>query len=757
MIVTEQLHPIIRDVQKQGKTLEDLGDYALAVHAKDVNAQGINSGFTNQEIDDVIAKLGTPAMEEARKKLVGVNNQVLDMLSSGDSPVLDTAAVQAMREKWPNYMSLFRSFDDDKVEFASGISKALSVGSSPIKKLEGSSRNVIDPVESVIKNIFKATSVVDRNNAASKLANLSNIDKEGKFIRKLVDGEDAGRVNIINVMNNGKKERYEVPPDVYKAMKNLDKESSNTLIKILQQPASVLRAGATLTPEFSLRNWMRDVPQAYVVSESGFNPITDFTYGLVQSIGKGRTIKIGNKTFKTPGEIYKQFIKENGGYGNIISMDRELHRKTLQKAITEANESFVDVLDPKTYGRLLKSLANPINVLRNVADISETATKVGEFRAALRSGASPQEAAYRARDIMDFGRAGVSIREANKVVAFLNANIQGKSKLWRAFKENPIKVSGKAFASVTMPTIAALVAQETLSNETQRKIIDDAPQWMKDTFYLIPIPGTNQIARIPKPFDLAYPFSNTIERAFDFFYKHDKDAFDGFIKQGISSAAVPVMLTGLAPIVEGMANYSFFQQGRIIPQREDDVEFPRQYDINTSEAAKFIGKGVNTITGGEGAFKNFGSPRIIDNTIRGMTGGLGQYATNAVDTFLEGAGVVDKPDRADKQINQRPVLRSFLVNQGSTGESVGKLYDMLEKLKRQRGTAKEQGKTFTQEKKYDKVSDVTKDISKISSKMREIENNPDLNGAEKRKQLDALNEKRNEIARRAIKELQNSK
>jgi hypothetical protein len=136
-------------------------------------------------------------------------------------------------------------------------------------------------------------------------------------------------------------------------------------------------------------------------------------------IWKGRTIKIGNKEFKTSGDLYKQFIKENGGYGNVTSMDREAHRKTLKKALTEASTHYVDVLDPQSYKALIKKFANPLNPLRTIADVSETATKIGEFRAALRSGTTPQEAAYKARDIMDFGRAGVSVREANKVVAFL--------------------------------------------------------------------------------------------------------------------------------------------------------------------------------------------------------------------------------------------------------------------------------------------------------------------------------------------------
>ncbi|MGF6951861.1 hypothetical protein QF028_004366 [Neobacillus sp. B4I6] len=753
MIVQEQMQPILRDLQANKTDIKDLRDYALAVHAKDVNSKGINSGFTNAEIDDVINRLGSESMETMRKKMVGVNNHVLDMLSSGENPVLSKEQVTAMREKWPNYMSLFRSFDDDKIEFAGGMNKAMANATNPIKKLEGSNRDVIDPMESMVKNIFKAVNAIEKNKVSAQVGKLAEKDVEGNFIRKLADNEDTSRVNVISVMDNGKKVKYEVPPEVYKTLMNLDKESTNTLVKILQKPASLLRAGATLTPEFSLRNPLRDVPNAFVVSESGFNPITDFPVGLWQSIFKGRTVKIGNKEFETPGKLYKEWVKENGGYGNLISMDRKLHQQTLKKALSEVNTNYIDVLDPKTYTTLMKKLANPIGVLRNIADVSESATKVGEFRAALRKGTTPQEAAYRARDIMDFGRAGISAREANKVVAFLNANIQGKSKLLRSFKERPAQFIGKAVAAVTIPTIGARVAQETYANEKQREIIDDAPQWLKDTFYLIPVPGTNQIARIPKPFDLAFAFSNTLERAMDYAFKNDKDAFDGWIKEGFSQASIPTMLTGIAPIIEGMANYSFFRKGPVIPKREEGMNFPDQYDVNTTETAKVLGKGINKVTGGQGAFKNFGSPRIIDNTIQGFTGGLGTYFTSAIDMFAKGGE--GEPVRPEKSIDQMPVARAFLVNQSSSGESLDKLYNLKEKLTKARGSAKQNSKPFADEGKYKVVNNATKSIGNLNKQIRSIENSPDLSAQMKKARLDEFIRLRNDLSRQALKNIKN--
>jgi hypothetical protein len=726
LIVKERLSPIINGIEKQGYTSKELGDYALAVHAKDVNALDIKSGFTNKEIENVIQKYGTPEMEAARKELVKVSDDMLQELANAG--VISKELMESLRKKYRNYIPLFRAFDDKAVGFADGLSKALANVTAPIKGLKGSERQVVDPLENMVKNIFESTNAAERNKVAQQLSKLSKDDPEGNFIRKLDEHEDVGRKNVVSVLENGNKVRYEVEPEVYKAMLNLDKESSNMLIKVLQKPASLLRAGATLTPEFSLRNPLRDVVQAFVTSNSGFNPIIDFPVGLMQSISKGN--------------LYKQWVKELGAYGNIISNDRQVHREALERVLKEpAGKKFVNIINGKSL----------IEVLRAISDTTESATKVGEFRAALRKGVTPEEAAYRSRDIMDFGRAGSAIRETNKVVAFLNANIQGKSKLLRAIKENPAGVSARAFTAITVPTIGAFLMQKYMANESQKLTIDESPQWLKDSFWLLPIPGTDQVARIPKPFDLNVLFSNLPERAMNYVWNNDKEAMDGFAKKSIADSALPGMISGIVPFIEGMANYSFFRQGSIIPQGEDGRNFEDQYDINTTETAKLLAKGANAITSGEGSFKNFSSPRIMDNTIKGLTAGLGSYATSAIDVFLDKFGVTDNPSRPAKGPAQQPLAKAFLVNPTQSGKSTEDLYNLKDRLTRESGSAKLNDNAFTDGQRLKGITKQTDAMSKITKEIRSIENNRDLTPKIKRELIDSRLNERNTIAREAYK------
>lgn len=721
-LVETRLGPIVESVERAGHTADDLGLYAVAVHARDVNNAGYISGFTNAEIEDVIQKYGTKEMEAARQQLVQVNKDMMQELV--DSGVVSRQLADTLDERWKNYIPMFRAFDDDMVEFEGGLSKALANVTSPIKALKGSERAVIDPLENMVKNIFQSVNAAERNKVATQLAKLAEIDADQQFIRRLEPDETVGRKNVVDVKVNGENVKYEVEPEVYKALLNLDQESSNMLINVLSKPASLLRAGATLTPEFSLRNPMRDILQAFVTSNSGFNPVTDFTAGLIQSISKG--------------PLYRQWVEDLGAYGNILSMDRNVHRQALEKVLKEPpSKKFVNIVS----GRSL------INILRAISDTTESATKVGEYRAALRQGQSRAEAAYRSRDIMDFARAGTGIRQANRIVAFLNANIQGKSKLIRSIKENPAGTLSRMFVSTTVPTIGVYAINQAFANETQRQTIEDAPDWLRDTFWLLAIPGTDTVARIPKPFDIAPIFANLPERALDYVRTNDPASMDGFLRRTLSDMALPVQISGLLPFVEGMANYSFFRESNIIPMREQNLEYRDQYDpVRTTETARILARGAESLTGGEGMFRNFSSPRIMDNTIRGLTAGLGTYATSAIDAILRNTGAVDRPKAPQKRLEQQPLLGSFLVDRYGSTKSMDKFYEERERLQRQKSSASINNRPFRDEAKLKAFNHVASNISEINKQIRTVEAS-NLSAAEKRRRIEPLIESRNKMAR----------
>ncbi|KWX79909.1 LPD38 domain-containing protein [Paenibacillus jilunlii] len=731
-IVQDRLGPVISKVESMGKTAEDLEDYVLAMHARDVNAAGYKSGYTNQEIKSIIDELDSPEMKAAQQELVKVNRDMLKELV--DSGVVSKELYDVLGERWKNYIPLFREMDNEKVGFGGGLSSALANVTSPIKALQGSERKVIAPLENMVKNIFQSVNAAERNNVARQIPKLAELDGNGTFFRKLTNAEQVGEKNVVKVKVDGKEVRYEVQPEVYKALMNLDKESSNTLINILSKPASLLRAGATLTPEFALRNPIRDINNAFVVSESGFNPITDFGAGLIQTITKG--------------PLYKEWIDNLGAYGNTLSMDRNLHRKALETVLKQPNsKKFVNLVNGKSL----------IGLLRAISDTTESATKVGEYRAALRSGASKQEAAYRSRDLMDFARGGASVRPLNRVVSFFNANVQGKSKLIRAIKNDPLGVVSRGFVSVTAPTIGIFIANREFANKTQKDTIANAPDWMKDSFWLLAVPGTDTVARIPKPFDLAAVFANLPEKALDFVFNKDSAAFDGFARRALKDSSLPTQISGLLPLYEGYSNYSFFKEGPIIPRSEQGLEFSDQYDpVRTTTSARIIAGGVEKLTGGKGTFKNFSSPRVIDNTLQGLTAGVGKYATDVVDLILDKTGVYERTTKPAKSIEQAPFTRSFLVDPNQGGKAMDKFYMKKDELTKEKASAKLNKVPFKNQGQLDRINNVSDAVSDINKRIKAIERGQ-LSAKQKQLKIEPLIKRRNEMIQRITQSLKDKK
>lgn len=726
-IVEMELAPIVDSAKKAGFTQNELSEYALMKHAEDVNAAGMESGFSDAEIAATLNKYANTPLEAERQKLMKLSDSLIENLQNDG--VISQEQLSAMRQKWPNYMPLFRHFDDEKVDVAFGLGQAFSNVASPIKTLKGSTRDVIDPLESMVKNIYKSTDAGARNRVGLQLHELAkgNPTVNGiPLIRKLEPGETVGRKNVVNVKVNGEKIAYEVEPEVFSVFNNLDKEMSNAFISWMSKPASVLRAGATLTPEFAVRNPFRDVINAFVVSKSGFNPLTDFPAGLAATIKKDK--------------LYQDWVKSGGGYGNIISMDRDVHRKALKDALkTPIQGKFINIINPKSW----------IATMRMISDVTESATKVGEFRAALRSGATPQEAAFRARDLMDFARAGHSVRPANRVIAFMNANIQGKSKLIRAISENPVKVTAKIASSMVLPTVGLVAFREKYASDEQKQTIKDAPDWLKNSFWLIPIPGSDKIARFPKPFDISLA-ANTTERFMDYMSDTDPDAFKGFIGATVKDQSIPTMLTGILPIIEGMANYSFFREGPIIPRTDQAVDKKYQFDSKTSHLARAAAGLAEQVA----PSSNFASPRVMDYVIRSSTGGLGSYALDATD-WIYGKATKSQFEKPTPTIEQRPTLKAFLVNPRTSGKSTELVYTTKEKLQNKKNTEKRGGDSLTDKelKTLSIAKDYAGQLSDLSSEIKKIEEDKFMSGDEKQRKITALVKQRNDLSYKGAEEI----
>lgn len=719
--VLQGLKGILRPIDQFGYTTKDLGDFAAAKHALELENLSIESGFTHKQIDSVLKKYDTPEMNAMQRQLVEYNNSLLDMLVDGQ--VISREAVDAMKAKYPDYVPFYRFFDDDLSAGFGG--KGFTDLTNPVKRLKGSTRDIIDPLESIVKNTFAVVNAVEKNKVGLELSKLADVPGMGGMVERLTGKQSAPKESIVTVFENGEKVQYQLDPDLFRAMKQLDEDSTNGIIRLLSIPTSTLRAGATLTPEFALRNPIRDQFQAYVVSNFGYNPIIDLPRGMFHVIRNMRS--------KNGDDLYRQWAMEGGGYGNYLSQDRNYLREQLRSLKNEKSplaKSTVSIVSPKQW----------IKVLQTISEVTEEATKVGEFARGLRKGHSPAESAFQSRDLMDFGRVGNNVRQVNRVVAFLNANLQGKDRIARAFKANPYRTTIRALTSITLPTIGVYTWNKYQANEQQKKTLDNAPQWMRDTFFLVAVPGTNDVARIPKPFDLAPIYSNIPENILRWVDDNDPRSIEDMAKDTASElASVPFMLTGLLPIIENTANYSFFTKGPIVPRRDQDLLPEDQYGVNTSLTARQIGKFTGT------------SPYKVDNLISGYTAGLGGYATTGVDGLIQAAGGPKLPPKPKKKPSEWPVVNAFTVSSSGGGKVMEDFYDELDKVNKKDKSNKRNNKTDAEVASSAKgMAATSRSISQIRNRYREIQASFDITPPEKRRELDELNDQMNQLAREAL-------
>lgn len=748
--VSDGLAEIVKPLEDIGMKEKDFATYLAVKHAQDLKAMGKMVPFDDPQMKAVLQKWdNNPVVQQAHKKIMQYNNALLDILK--DAQILSDKAIQEMRQKYPNYVPFMRYFDDDAIagfkNGGFGAAKGFANITNPIKRMteEGSTRTIINPIESMVKNTFLVMNAAAKNKVGLQLMDLAKIDGAGAWVEHVGKGGASPHEHIISVYVNGERQAVKVRnPDLYNAMLSLDTESTNSLIRFLGGAASLLRAGATLTPDFMIRNALRDIVGNTVnATKYGFNPLTIFS-GLFHMINRDTG-------------VFNQFLSSGGAMGTLMSLDREANREALKSVFKAslADKAMNVVTSPKELIKLLTGitpLQKTVGILRKGSEISELATRVGAFNKVLKKTGSAEEAAYQARDLMDFNRAGSAIRPANKAIAFLNANIQGIDRMRRAFwgdgaRDIQSKASFlvRAFTTLVMPAYLTYMWNKHLPEEEQ-KIYDNIPQWQKDSFFIIGIPGTGKFLRIPKPFEAGMLFATGTERVLRWIEEHDPEAFKGYASSVVQALTPPTMITALTPILEAITNYSFFRNAPIVPQGEQGLEKKDQYGLYTSETAKLIGSLMSHTP-----FKdsNAASPRIIDNTIKGYTAGLGQYAISGLDSIIRAVNGKNEIPQPAKSITERQPISSFMATTSGGGQIRQDFYDKWDELSKAEASAKKNGQPYT-DPQYEVMKQGKKVIDELNKQYKAIQANPTMSPQEKRAKLDDLDNFMNEVARQSL-------
>lgn len=709
------------------KLLKDFSTYLTALRELDMNRwnkslpEGKTKLITRYTEAECLETIKHYEKSSVFKKAAAEIHKYTDYLLSEEAVnagMLSKEAAAAMKNKYPHYVPFFREFYEAADTPGKGTGKGFVNVGGVTKKMKGSTLDVIDPIESIARSTYAIINAVERNKVGQSIVRLSKIDGMGALVEK-VDGAAKVTDHSFSVWENGKKVVYNTTPELYQAFKMLNPEGANMVVKILSVPAKWLRAGAVLSPEFMLRNPARDMISAAVYSKHGFIPVADTLKGLALYLHKGDT--------------YWEYMRSGAAQANLVSLDRNYLSGQIRDLMTRP-------------GVKKMVTTNPIEILRGLSEATEMATRLAEFHnvrkgytgignrlfGKTRKPGSIQDAALESRDItLDFSRIGSHTKSWNKISAFFNASIQGTDKMFRAWRENPLDMTIKTAMFITMPSVLLWY----LNKDDPR--YQELPQWQKDIFWIIPTKDT--LIKIPKPFELGILFGTVPERMLQWMYDKDRgqkgNGFKGLGDVIIDNMVPNVSPTALVPALEAATNYSLFMNRNIVPQHErDNLPPAMQYGPYTSAVGKGIGKMFDV------------SPRIVDNTIRGYTGGLGGFGLTLSDSVL-GMG----EERPAKRISEMPGIRGFTATPYASSESVQQVYDEFDRQNRlfHAGQELHQRPAGYNKRLHDQLNETMKAFQNINRAKKAVMKS-NLSSEAKRKRLDEIQMSQVRIARKAL-------
>jgi conjugative element/phage-associated large polyvalent protein len=730
--------------------LDGFRAYAVSRRAVELDGRGIQTGVPLDEARAVVKEGGKYA--EAFGKLQTYQNNLVKYLR--DSGIISDDNYAAMIEANKDYVPFHRVFEGGQAGVGAGMRTR-----NPIKSIKGSERIIVDPLESVIKNTYLYTALAERNavNAAfgkqvfaapelaadlgvkvvkTKMKPIEvtaeelaahGIDAEGFTIFRPNALRPAD--NQIRYYENGKPVTLELPADVAEAFNATDRQTAGMLVKILAYPAKTLRAGSVLAPDFMLRNVVRDQLTAFSFSKNGYIPVWDMMSGALSIAKKDAP--------------FQDWLKSGGANAAMVSMDRAYLQQHLL------------ALDQQTglMSRSWNVAKSPLEVLRIGSELLENATRLGEFKRAMAGEAGTkadiQSAGFESREVtLDFQRIGAQTRSLNMIAAFMNAGLEGVDRTARAFKDAPIGTTAKVGAGITLPSVLLWAANH---DDPRWKEI---PNWERDLFWIVMT--DEHVYRIPKPFEVGVIFGSVPERMLDKFVADNPNAFKNFGGTLMQAFGANVMPTAAMPPLEQVTNHSFFTGNPLIPSRMENLLPEYQAHEYGTELSKAVGGIIGAFPGLHD--KSIASPIVIDNYVRGWTGSLGVYVTQALDAGLRKAGVLPDPPQPLPTLADIPVVKAFVVRYPSaTAQSVADFYEKYAERKKVYDTFQylvKNGDPDAAIKEanlnpaaFSQMEGAHETIGTLNNAIRMVWKNPDMTPSDKRQLIDSMYGQMIEVAR----------
>jgi hypothetical protein len=669
--------------------------YGIAQRALNLQKRGIESGVDIEDAKFIVDKYS--AKEDWDSVLEGItswSNHLLDWVIRAGGLGKQEAAI--IRELNPIYLPFKRAFVNE-MTVSRGSGASLVNRGEAVKSIKGSARPIINPIESLVSQASEMILKAQKINIARLIADLARKEGVGGFISRVpapmtaqsftleklksqleeigVDLADAnledmltvftqgqqyrGKDNVVSIFRDGKREFYELHPDLYRALSGLDTLDRGTLLKIFSPFARMLRLGATgLKLSFNLvRNPWRDALSYAVLSKHKDSiPILDTTKGVLTEI----TAK--------PGDLAWRFKNTGGSLSGMMGFDRAATMSIYDDLINQklkASKKVIKAINLKNVPSLLSYLLNQV---REGLNVFELGPRVAELEKSYKKYIKEhpdwtEEDAFvkafnDAQDVtVNFTKSGYMGKRINEVTAFFNASVQGANKMGRAIKENPVGFFVKGLAWLTTLT---LINWFKIKDKQWYKNLP--PDYRYSNFFFEV--GEHTILRLPMPFEVGTLFVSLPMAMMDAWEMNDTKYVESVRKIIEGQIPRPWNISMTAPVIQALENKNYF--GSPIESRTlENLPVGERKTYNTSKLATALAGVVN------GFKKDTISPVKMEYILNQYTGGALRQI----------------PQRDIKETSDIPVLSDILVHAPEKPQrQLGEFYVDLERLKYERAT-----------------------------------------------------------------------
>lgn len=801
----------------QGKSLTDVFapvasemdsfmGWMVANRAARLKKEGRENLFTDAEIA-AARKLNEGVMPDGSRR-ADTYKKVFEDFARFKKAVLDFAQEGGIidpesRSAWENadYIPFYRVKDGLDIVRAARNNSGLAGQASDIRTLKGGKANIGDPVENIMQNFIHLIDAAQKNRAADMI--LQDMAK-ARLARKLApeevarlekrQGDELAEVlaqdkelaaqcgpltdrqkkviaatfsptefNYVRVQKDGKSLYYSVEdPMLLDALTGMWKQDGRKgpVWNLLRDARRFLTAGVTTMPDFMLRNFLRDTLHTWTIEhQSGYRP-------LVDSLAQIRN------TFNVD-EDTKQLLAAGSafmGSGYRLGNSGEEAAKALNKVLGKYGmdkKAFLDsVLD--TEGKLKSFIGKLWDTYEHAGSAAENAARLAVYKKMRAKGFSHREAAFAAKDLMDFTVRGQSqlIQSLCETVPFLGARLAGLHRLGRGAVENP-----RAFAVKGMTIALASMALYALNQALNPDDWDKMEDWEKDTYFHFWVDGEH--FRLPKPFEVGFVFGTIPERLMEQLIT-DKSGgvFASRVFAGIwDQLAFNPFPQAVRPLVEQVANKDFFRGTPIVGMGMDRKAPVDQFDSRTSLTARamasFMDALLTPVMGKTGA-DVLRSPKRLEHLVNGYFGGLGTFVLGASDMVLRPLG--NEPEAPELKLEELPIIRSFYSGSGEKRTRYeSELYEVMKQGNKLHASLKqvaEEGGDVSAAKAELSHDDIvalanrkgltalTKEFGKLNKAAEKVRSNRVMSSSDKRRELDNIQRRKNILAQRAMKRIE---